>query len=139
MNAQRLRRLQEGWNALFAPDDEMGSGIGTASMARLFDRSPELMDAAEQVASEQRGRVLIVAQQDAQCRWLLALLRQQPPVPAFRHLAREGLFTLACLPNTCSGQSGRPERCQQHYDHHGDPGLLPAGRCDRGPDPRPAR
>ncbi len=107
MNRQRLRRLQAGWDSLFAADenDRFESDKGAASMAHLFDHSPELMDAAEQVASEQRGRVLIIAQHDEQCRWLLAHLRRQPPTPSFRHVAREGLFTLVCLPDVACAQA----------------------------------
>lgn len=107
MNMRRLRGLQAGLNALFAPAEER-EGMAMPSVARLLDRSPELIDAADQVAAEQRGSVLIVAQQGDHCRWLLAQLRRQPPVPRFRHLAREGLFTLACLsgPQSVQADSG---------------------------------
>ena len=93
-------RLAQGMQAFFGePGGDMGGAAGArgGSVAHIFDRSSEMMDVAEEVAAEQRGRVLILDRDGGHARWLLAQLRQQPPIPAFADVAREGFFTLVRL------------------------------------------
>lgn len=93
-------RLAQGMQAFFGePGGEMGgaSGARGGGVAHIFDRSSEMMDVAEEVAAEQRGRVLLLDRDGGHARWLLAQLRQQPPIPAFAAVAREGFFTLVRL------------------------------------------
>lgn len=64
----------------------------------LAGRSPEIMEIEEEVAAEQRGRLVLVSRHGALPSWLLARLRQQAVMPMTNSIEREGFFTLIQLP-----------------------------------------
>lgn len=65
----------------------------------LLGRSLEVVEAQEEVAAEQEGRLVIVGPDEVLNRLLLARLRGQPPIAPGPTLRREGFFTLMTLPN----------------------------------------
>lgn len=72
--------------------------VGGSTFQRMFDRGAEIMDAADEVAAEQRAMVVLTSRDEALCRWLLARLREQGLTPPFAGVAREGFFTLVEIP-----------------------------------------
>jgi len=65
----------------------------------LLGHSLQVVEAQEEVAAEQEGRLAIVGPDETLNRLLLARLRGQQPVPSGEGVRREGFFTLAALPN----------------------------------------
>lgn len=109
-------RAAVGVRAAFSPaaSGDLAGGMGAVGPAvwqRLFGRSPEILDVSEQVASEQRGRVALVARNNLWCRQLLAALRSQALTPEFTLFTREGFFTLVDLTeNPAEGMESASER-----------------------------
>ena len=64
----------------------------------LLGRSLEVVEAQEEVAAEQEGRLAIVGPDERLNRLLLARLRGQQPIPTGPAIQREGFFTLATIP-----------------------------------------
>lgn len=101
--------------ALGAMDNDLPGGMGGyggSGWQRLFGHSPEMMDVSDEVAEEQRGRVVIAGRSNLRCRQMLAALRAQELTPEFSFLTREGFFTLVDL----SAGTGNPDGADAAFE-----------------------
>jgi uncharacterized protein (DUF697 family) len=90
-----------------------GYGLGETLWRGLTGRSLEMAQVQEEVATEERGHVVVIGRSDQANRGLLARLRQQPPVPPPNGdlrpagaVCREGFFTLVALSTMEKARNG---------------------------------
>lgn len=116
---QRLQEMARNAGGQGMDDQDRWSGRqtyggygGTTSGGQwsgLLGRSLEVVEAQEEVAAEQEGRLAIVGPDEVLNRLILARLRGQPPISLGPALRREGFFTLMTLPNGAEKTPSAPE------------------------------
>lgn len=82
-------------------DDHLGdvSRYGDDLLRSLTGRNPDLLDAADEVASEQRSRLFLISRQQRLAHTLLGYLRQESAPPCLGDCTNHGIWLLVTLPS----------------------------------------
>ena len=104
-NPNWLDKIKALWATLNATNSEWPDPPTTpwrtaGPWSGLVGRQPQMMEVEEEVAAEQRGRLLLISRDAELGPLLLTCLRQQAPLPTTETIRREGFFTLFTLPAT---------------------------------------
>ncbi|GAB4520256.1 MAG: hypothetical protein Kow0047_31470 [Anaerolineae bacterium] len=102
----RFERWASRWRSLLDrredpdwPDEALSAPRWGDSLWRhLLSRNVEIAEVEEEVAAEQQSQIVLASRDQVLNRYLLARLRQQPPIPPGGDYCYEGFFTLLRLP-----------------------------------------